>query len=306
VLCLFQIASDIRSFLVILLMVMLGFASMFYLIDLPTHDAHDLYYDPELEASATFWPAASSEPASPVQRSMRRLGALNSALVLGEEGEEYADADVGASDAVNEGFVSPAETLTSIYRLMLGDFERDWFDQPLTLVMFFVYTFLANIMMLNVLIAVVSDSYECAIIKSKLLFRRARLELVAEFDTMLTICSGADGAGLARHNAYAHVYDELERADGGTRSDQPTAQLTGLSWAVARLSRPLARAIKMGTDEEDGEDNAWPGRALDMEKRVAALIEAYEERASVKLDARLEAAEARIIDSVRRMHRGQL
>ena len=58
---------------------------------------------------------------------------------------------------VNKGFVTPIETWMSVYRMMLGDLEREWFPDTLTLAMFCVYTFVGNIMMLNVLIAVVSD-----------------------------------------------------------------------------------------------------------------------------------------------------
>jgi hypothetical protein len=186
---------------------------------------------------------------------------------------------------------------------MLGDFERDWFDQPLTLFMFFAYTFIANIMMLNVLIAVVSDSYEHAMIKSKFLFRRARLELVAEFDTMFTCWDGTRRLQKQRERereaARNGGYAELDAPDPDLEAPTP-----GIWLVLKRLGKPLARAIKMGRDENDGEDTAWPGRALDMERRVAALIHDYEVRAQAELDMRLAASEVRIIDAVRRMNRG--
>ena len=142
------------------------------------------------------------------------------------------------------------------------------------------------------LIAVVSDSYECAIIKSKFLFRRARLELVAEFDTMFTIFTShrpsSRGDGYAKLNETGHAIDD------------PTLGVCG---ALGRLARPLARAIKMGADDDDGgEENAWPGRALDMERRMGVLLAAYEARATTELDARIAASEARIIDAIRRVH----
>jgi len=261
---------------------------MFYLINLPSNDQHELFYDPMLEADAKLWPGSGANLVSSARRLLQRT-------LLSGNSEEQGDQQDGLAPSapveVNEGFSTPVETLTSAYRLMLGDFERDWFDQPLTLLMFFAYTFIANIMMLNMLIAVVSDSYECAIIKSKLLFRRARLELVAEFDTMITIWRGSMGGVRAGPGgAYAEL-QQVERAAVETPSS---------SW----VWRTLAHAIKMGGGDDEGGDE-WQGRTLDMEKRIVALIGASETRANVELDARLTASEVRIIDAVRRLHRGQ-
>ena len=46
--------------------------------------------------------------------------------------------------------------------------------------------FLVVIIMLNVLIAVVSDSYDGAMIKSRRIHHRARLESIAEIDAFIT------------------------------------------------------------------------------------------------------------------------
>ena len=110
-------------------------------MSLPPTDEHDLFYDDAVEANATLWPSSTRR-----QLLSRGIGDIFRHRALADEEE-------AAEGAVNEGFGSPLETLTSIYRLMLGDFERDWFDRPLTLLMFFAYTFIANIMMLNVLVA---------------------------------------------------------------------------------------------------------------------------------------------------------
>merc|ERR1711998_41535 len=48
-------------------------------------------------------------------------------------------------------------------------------------VLFFVlFTFMVMVLLLNMLIAIVSDSYDYAMIRSKQLFLRARIELAAE------------------------------------------------------------------------------------------------------------------------------
>jgi hypothetical protein len=62
--------------------------------------------------------------------------------------------------------------------------DREWFDNRILIIIFVLYGFIVVVLMLNILIAVVSDSYEYAVIRAKKLFMMARLDLVAEFDTM--------------------------------------------------------------------------------------------------------------------------
>jgi hypothetical protein len=92
---------------------------------------------------------------------------LHSRLLLRSGSSEAADelhtpipdkelSDLGAFDTA-------AEAMLSVFRMMIGDFEREWFDTPVELFLFLSYTFLVMVMMLNVLIAVVSDSYVTAI-----------------------------------------------------------------------------------------------------------------------------------------------
>lgn len=68
-----------------------------------------------------------------------------------------------------------------VYALLLGDFELDDFRESSGMTILFVmFTALGVVILLNVLIAVVSDSYERATISSRLLFGRARVTFVAQ------------------------------------------------------------------------------------------------------------------------------
>jgi len=68
-----------------------------------------------------------------------------------------------------------------MYAVMLGDFELAEYKEPLSVaVIFFFFTILGVIILLNVLIAVISDSYEKSKESSLLLFGRARVHFVAE------------------------------------------------------------------------------------------------------------------------------
>jgi len=77
----------------------------------------------------------------------------------------------------------PSEYLLRSYSVLLGDFglfKRESFSSGFSVFMIVVYTFLVTVVLLNVLIAVASDSYEKCLLRSQNLFGRARVMLVAE------------------------------------------------------------------------------------------------------------------------------
>ena len=86
-------------------------------------------------------------------------------------------------DKSKESFGSLGLTLRSCYTMMLGDFETDTFPDLFSTLIFVAYMFVVVICMLNVLIAIVSDSYDNAMVKSPELYYRSRLELIAEIST---------------------------------------------------------------------------------------------------------------------------
>jgi hypothetical protein len=68
-----------------------------------------------------------------------------------------------------------------VYALLLGDFDLDDYKESSGItVLFIIFTLLGVVILLNVLIAVISDSYEKATISSLLLFGRARVGFVAQ------------------------------------------------------------------------------------------------------------------------------
>jgi len=66
------------------------------------------------------------------------------------------------------------------YYILLGEFEMTNVTIDGKFAFFFVFTFFVIIILLNVLIAIVGDSYEKSLIHSEKLFGRARVETVAE------------------------------------------------------------------------------------------------------------------------------
>lgn len=89
-------------------------------------------------------------------------------------------------------FSSPMESFMTMFRMgLLADFEREWFDGSGASatgdapdILFYAVMLVICILLLNVLIAVVSDKYDFAQTRSRELLVQARLEEVALFDAM--------------------------------------------------------------------------------------------------------------------------
>ena len=99
-------------------------------------------------------------------------------LLLPEECANDEDA------AVEERPVcKPSEYYLSVYSILLGDygeFNREDFHTPFSVFLVVLFSFMVVIVLLNVLIAIVSDSYEKCLIRSQFLFGRARVMILAE------------------------------------------------------------------------------------------------------------------------------
>ncbi|GMH98609.1 hypothetical protein TrVE_jg11937 [Triparma verrucosa] len=91
--------------------------------------------------------------------------------------------DNEASDGDEIDFTNIGGTAWSLYLTILGTFESSVFTGIWSQTLFLFYSFLVVIILLNVLIAIVSDSYDAVLVTSTELFWRSRLELVAEITT---------------------------------------------------------------------------------------------------------------------------
>jgi len=76
-----------------------------------------------------------------------------------------------------------AEYYLKVYTILLGDFglfSREQFTTVISVCLAVLYTFMVVLVLLNVLIAVASDSYEKCLLRSQKLFGRARVMMIAE------------------------------------------------------------------------------------------------------------------------------
>ena len=177
-------------------------------------------------------------------------------ILLGPDAPEDGDGDVYDDDA--EPFHSGFESVISVGLMSTGVFERSWFldndDATRSHVLefyFVVFLFVVFIIMLNVLIAVVSDSYDFASTQAQSLFLVTRLGLVAELDAL-----GLTQSGL--------VPPHLEEC-------------------LAALVRPLARSLRLiketsddddDADDDDGEESeTYEGRIKYMESQIRGIVQ---------------------------------
>ncbi|GMH95989.1 hypothetical protein TL16_g13263 [Triparma laevis f. inornata] len=103
-------------------------------------------------------------------------------LATSASNEDLADLDFG----------SEAGTAWSLYLMILGTFEPSAFAGFWAEALFLMYSFLVVIILLNVLIAIVGDSYDAVLVKSTELFWQSRLELVAEITTTFDLVLNAN------------------------------------------------------------------------------------------------------------------
>mmetsp|Transcript_7453 Transcript_7453/g.20678 ORF Transcript_7453/g.20678 Transcript_7453/m.20678 type:complete len:985 (+) Transcript_7453:84-3038(+) len=77
------------------------------------------------------------------------------------------------------------ESYLRVYSMLLGDFELDELtDTTGSTVLFIIFTILGVIILLNILIAIISDSYEKATLRGRILFAKARLLFVAQNEAL--------------------------------------------------------------------------------------------------------------------------
>ena len=205
----------------------------------------------------------------------------------------------------NESFETGSVTIMTLYGMVLGNYEYDDFTDRFTLCLSIFYMLLVVIVMTNVLIAIVSDSYDSAMVRSSELFWRARLELVAEVSSTFKYVLKC----FPTVETYDRWLEWLKKQDEG---NNPFGEIwvaigmndnewSKISWAVHILFSPLilthfilgsiyelgviplieyifekwkkraeakvAAGIELNLDKSTSSDE-WGGRVLDIVKRI--------------------------------------
>ena len=112
-----------------------------------------------------------------------------------------------------ESFASIKNLALRLVGMTLGEYDVDDYSESwLMLTYFMSYMLLMTIIMLNVLIAIVSDSYDSVMIRSKKLFLRAKFQIVA--DMMLMFPNDVNDLDLRNQfNKLRDGYDKGKKKD---------------------------------------------------------------------------------------------
>jgi len=119
------------------------------------------------------------------------------------------------------------EYLLQVYIMLMGDFgnfERESYTTVFSIILFVLYSFVVAVILLNVLIAIASDSYEKCLLKSQKLFGRARVMLVAELASFQTLLRKRDPKGDAS-------FEDVKRGEEGIYSKWWTSGSWTRNWS---------------------------------------------------------------------------
>lgn len=125
------------------------------------------------------------------------------------------EAESHGNDDGEAPFMTFSEALMSCFRMLVGDFDRDWFRDPsnpfredLATLGFVAFVFFGTVILFNVLVAVISDTYEDVRLKSTNLYHLVRFLLAVELKlvakAMFGCCSPARQDSCGAERAAAH------------------------------------------------------------------------------------------------------
>ncbi|GMH83907.1 hypothetical protein TrST_g9414 [Triparma strigata] len=204
VLMLSQILRDLTSFLSVLLIIIFMFGHAFYLVlSPPSPPNQDEYWNLNHTHYNSTVPKNPNNYTSGCWHTQNYnevvcfTNTTNTTGITEVYFEPPSPKDVIDGDG-DISFSTPTSTAFSLYLMVLGTFEPSAIVGFWANTLFFCYSFLVVIILLNVLIAIVSDSYDDVLVKSSELFWISRTNLIAEitstFGWALTDDSGANFA----------------------------------------------------------------------------------------------------------------
>jgi len=160
-------------------------------------------------------------------------------------------------------FHSPFFSFLSVFQMIFGEFQVVWYQAEskgltaCSVILFILFMFFVVVVMLNVLIAIVSDSYDFALTRSEKLFLRARLVLVAELDAL----------GLTKTDFWSAFKGNLFQKSKQVARKDASASIRSIG-SMFRLHNQELHSN--GGKASVGSD--WTGRVLHMERSTEAIV----------------------------------
>ena len=138
--------------------------------------------------------------------------------------------------------------LFSEQSMLLGDFELDDLTETSgTIALFIIFTVFGVIILLNVLIAIISDSYERATMSGTLLFGRARVLYVAQNEALERFLQPRGQPGST--SAYAALDTENSRHKKARQATRWTMLLAIVGTAIYALLFMVGLCITLAQNE---------------------------------------------------------
>ncbi|KAL7568642.1 hypothetical protein ACA910_022740 [Epithemia clementina (nom. ined.)] len=146
--------------------------------------------------------------------------------------EQYTEETGNSSD--DDFCTSAFDSYLQVYSLLLGNFSlENMTETTSTTILFIIFTVFGVIIMLNVLIAIISDSYEKATMSGSLLFGRARVLYVAQNEALERFLQPRGRAGLS--SPYAPTVGEHSFRRKARQTTRWTVLLAILASAILAL-----------------------------------------------------------------------
>jgi len=102
------------------------------------------------------------------------------------------------------------QSFITVYTMLLGEVDDDNFKHPFQLVLFAAFMFFAVVLLAQVLIAIVTDSYGVISEKATIVFWSNRLDFVAEMDAIAAlVCKGNDQGDPASSDRSLQMWKKL-------------------------------------------------------------------------------------------------
>ena len=174
-----------------------------------------------------------------------------------------------------EEFSSVKSTLYLLFGMLIGEYHVEQFEQTwLLMSLNLAFMFMMTIVMLNMLIAIISDSYDAAIARSKSLYLRAKFQTTADMVLMFPSILEMD---------FVHVVeDAVENMLSGTCVsvllypfrlcfDDCDKCLKKIIMSPLKIIE-RGNVLHIRRDDEVEDEHEWLGKALDMEQRVQEIV----------------------------------
>lgn len=167
------------------------------------------------------------------------------------------------------------DVLLRVYGMVLGDFRLSWFDKvphpEIGQVLWIIFMFLEMVLLLNLLIALMGDSYEKVQEKSKIEALRERAGLLVEMELVIEYLFG--DKFLLKHNYCPRWLHAVLPKEAMTNSDGPGRQREWSGVAGSIKTELEASMIQLRLQMREELERLQDALSRDMQEKMRSLMQ---------------------------------